>query len=629
LSPVEFPPGFGCTRTSPNNTNGVTAFGNVLYDATFRNQWDVDATYLFSGMGRHEMKGGYQRNGIGNKVQEQTTDVFTLRSGSAGLATIAAFSGRSIPSTPGAIGSGKLSIFETSGNVTSKNEALFIQDKWQPTNRLTLNLGVRIERENVPSYAPGLPGMNFSWSSKLAPRLGAAYDLTGDGKTKISGFYGLFYDRFKLTLPRGSFGGDVFHDFYFELFPGDTMAAINRNLIFGAGAPVPGGICPLNTPGTVYGRVRCDVDNRVSSNSGGPLTEVGGIDPHIKPFQQREITFTFQRQLSRNYLFSSRYTRKQVLHAIEDAGFPNSAGSEYYIIGNPGEGLYKEQADMFGTLAPKPQRQYDALELRLDRTYANNYYFNVNYTFSRLYGNYGGLASSDEEGRLDPNVERYFDQPQAGFTVAGGPDNGRLATDRPHVLKAYGAYSLNWSRFGLWKSHTTDFEVFTTASSGSLITSFANVNGIEQIILTKRGDQGRTPLFTQTDFAVRHTFKFGRDGKYQIKADVDVINVFNQYIVTNLGLNPDGQGGNIIANINFNPLDTSYGLISAAEITACNATASPTQCKLITAYRRFQTGGSAHMLEVAQNPANRNPFYDVPSSYQAKRQIRYGIRFIF
>ena len=46
----------------------------------------------------------------------------------------------------------------------------------------------------------------------MAPRLGVAYDLTGDGKTKVSAFYGLFFDRFKYELPRGSFGGDVFHN---------------------------------------------------------------------------------------------------------------------------------------------------------------------------------------------------------------------------------------------------------------------------------------------------------------------------------------------------------------------------------------------------------------------------------
>jgi len=377
------------------------------------------------------------------------------------------------------------------------------------------------------------------------------------------------------------------------------------------------------------------VDFRVSSNSGGPLTEVGGIDPNIKPFTQREITFTFQRELWRNYTFSARYTNKTVVHAVEDAGFPNSAGSEYYIIGNPGEGLYKEQADMFGTLAPKPQRDYDALEFKFERRFVNDFYFNASYTWSRLYGNYGGLASSDEEGRTDPNVNRYFDQPQAGFTVTGGPDNGRLATDRPHVFKFQGAYSLNWNRFGLWKSNTTDFGLFSYIQSGTVVTSFVNVNNIQQIVLSKRGDQGRTPTFSQTNLSATHTIKFGRDGRYNLKLDADILNLFNQYIVTNRGLNPSGQGGNIINTAVFNPIappNPSTGfpgtdLLSAAERAACNG---GQQCLLITSYRNFQLHGSQVIYNLAIAPGGtHNPFYNVDSAYQTKRQIRYGVRFLF
>jgi hypothetical protein len=629
FSPTEFPAGFGCIRATPNQTNGVTAVANTSYDVTTRNQYDADSTYSFTVGGRHELKGGYQNNAIANSVLYSQTDLITLRSGSVGLATIGNFSGRSIPSTPGARGSGKMTIFGTSGNVASANTGIYIQDKWQPMRRLTLNLGVRAEKEDVPSYAMGLPGIKFNWGSKIAPRLGGAYDLTGDGKTKVSAFYGLFYDRFKLTLPRGSFGGDLYHDLYFEFFPGDTIASMTRAVIWGSGFPIPGGACPLNTLTPVFGRVRCDVDYRVPSNTGGPLTQVGGIDPNIKPFQQREITFTFQRQLGSKYLFSARYTQKQVLHVIEDAGFPNESGSEYYIIGNPGEGLYKQQADMFGTIALKPVRDYKALELRMERRFANHYYFNLNYTFSRLFGNYGGLASSDEEGRTDPNVNRYFDQPHAGFTVAGGPDNGRLSTDRPHVLKFFGAYSLNWSQFRLWKNNSTDFEVFQQASSGSLITSFVEIKDISQIILTKRGDQGRTPFFTQTDFAVRHNIKFGREGRYTLKFESDILNLFNQYIVTNLGLNPSGQGGNIINTTNFNPLLPQYHLVSAAQEANCVTAVSPNQCRLIAAYTTFQQHGSPEILAEAQGASGHNPFYDVPSAYQAKRQVRFGIRLVF
>lgn len=630
FSPSPYPPGFGCVRANPPD-NGVVSVSNTEYDASRRNQFDGDATYMFVWGGRHEIKGGYQYSQVGNKILYGTTDLITLRSGSTGLARVGTYAGRDIPSTPGAIGSGKLSTFRTTGDVSGTNHAIYIQDRWQPTSKLTLNLGLRAENENIPSYARGLSGFSFGWGSKLAPRLGASYDLTGDGKTKLSGFFGLFYDRMKLTLARSQFGADEFHDIYFEWFPGDTIYTLNRETILGPGnSPIPGGVCPLNTLPPVYGRVRCDIDYRVSANSGGPLTEVGGVDPDIKPFTQREFTAIFQREIARRYIFSARYTHKDVLHAVEDAGFPNPEGSEYYIVGNPGEGLHKRQADAFGLIAPKPERVYDALELRFDRQFANHFFFNANYTYSRLYGNYSGLASSDEEGRADPNVTRYFDQPQAAFTAAGGPDNGRLATDRPHVFNAYGAYSLGWDQFGLWENNTTDFSFFTTAQSGTLITTFFDLNNYSQLVLTKRGDQGRTPMFTQTDFAIHHGIRFGKDARYTLKLDLDILNLFNEYNITNLGLNPSGQGGNIINLTNFNPLDPNFHLVSDAQSTACAANPSAQQqCLLIAAYQTFQLQGSPEMVAAAQGAIGHNPFYNLPTAWQTKRQIRYGIRLLF
>ena len=56
-----------------------------------------------------------------------------------------------------------------------------------------------------------------SFGEKLAPRIGFAYDVKGDGKTKVYGSWGLFYDIFKLALPRGSFGGDKWIDVYYTL----------------------------------------------------------------------------------------------------------------------------------------------------------------------------------------------------------------------------------------------------------------------------------------------------------------------------------------------------------------------------------------------------------------------------
>lgn len=603
-----FPAGFGCV---PGQSNGITAFDGTAYDATKRNTFDVDATFLTNFGGRHQIKGGYQYNQIGNSVITRFSDQIIFRAGW----TIDAYSGQSqLTPSPNAVGAGLLRVFETQGDVNSKNEGIYLQDKWQPSKRLTLNLGLRTEREDIPTFTPGLPGMKFDFQDKLAPRLGAAYDLTGDGKTKVSAFYGWFYDRFKYELPRGSFGGDIYHDFFFEIFPNDNINNLNtREKIFGGGTYVPGGACPSGTTTPVFGRVRCDLDYRVPSNAGLPLTEAGGIDPDIKAFRQSEMTVTFERELSSNYFVAGRFSYKNVDRTVEDAGFPNPQGSEFYVIGNPGEGLYKQLADGFGLQALKPKRVYKALELRLDRRFADNYYFSVNYTLSRLSGNYSGLASSDEEGRLSPNVNRYFDQPQVGWTVAGGPDNGILNTDRTHVVKAYGAYAFDWTRwFNGAGNNSTEFQFFTTVQSGTPLTTVAAVRDID-VVLTERGDMGRTEMFTQTDLAIRHRFRFGRDNRFTIVAEVDVLNAFNEANVTNKGT--------FITEAGYDVLE----LLTPQQ----QATCGNLQNCLILGYKAFQSGGAPAFLTIANDPANRYTTYNQPTSYQGSRAVRFGVRFLF
>jgi outer membrane receptor for ferrienterochelin and colicin len=70
-----------------------------------------------------------------------------------------------------------------------QNEAAwFLGDKWIPWERLTLDLGVRFDRDSVTE------------STNAAPRAGFALMLTNDAKTLLKGGVGLFYDRVPLNI---------------------------------------------------------------------------------------------------------------------------------------------------------------------------------------------------------------------------------------------------------------------------------------------------------------------------------------------------------------------------------------------------------------------------------------------
>jgi hypothetical protein len=73
----------------------------------------------------------------------------------------------------------------------NKRESYYAQDQWKVMNRLTLNLGLRVDHVAGEATATGATLYN-TWS--YGPRLGFAFDLSGKGTSVLRGYYGKLYD---------------------------------------------------------------------------------------------------------------------------------------------------------------------------------------------------------------------------------------------------------------------------------------------------------------------------------------------------------------------------------------------------------------------------------------------------
>jgi outer membrane receptor protein involved in Fe transport len=593
-SPAGVPAAFPCVAGF-NSTSDIT---KTAKDISIRKTLDADMSYLVDNFaGRHNFKFGYQLNKLFNDVDQ----------GYFGIGEVRLFFGQSSngigPNTcpTGACSSygyGYLQDFGTVGQAGSTNHALYAQDSWQPFNKLTLNLGVRIEKESVPSFSENGVPINFNWGSKIAPRLGFAYDVTGNGRMKIFASFGRFYDRFKYELPRGSFGGDKFLRYFFAL-PDPNYTTYTRSYALAH---------------TLVG----PLDFRVPSNN----PDDNRVDPNLKAARQTEFTVGSEYGLTRDIVLSGRYTRKKLDRTIEDVGFFDAGGNENFFIANPGLGLVSQSFAPGLPPSPKARRQYDAMELRLDKRYAQNYYLNASYTFSRLIGNYSGLSSSDEPdalgvGRSSPNVNRFFDLPFLGFNTNGQPDNGRLATDRPHALKLYGAYTVDWKNvFGRSLDsgghHSTELSASFIGMSGTPLSTRVQLYGAFTF-LTTRGDLGRTPVYTQTDASLTHTYKFGNDNRFALKFDLNVLNLLNENKVTSVWtqISQDSLSGNTFGIGPF-----TKGSEGVQELNTFVA---------------LFNGGLTEKINqgLANGTISRDARYNQPLTRQLPRQVRFGFRFVF
>jgi hypothetical protein len=561
ITPVTYSTSASAMTTIPANLRQPVGYANISrkklseFDIVTRSFVQADFSVFANLLGQHNLKGGWGFTKTVNKVidREMGGGYINVFWNSQYRATD--------PTTRGTYGYYEFNDRRTAGTTGAGMHNLFIQDQWRIVRRLTLTLGLRVENEKIPTFRRDVKeyGFQFGFGDKIAPRLGASYDIFGDGKVKVYGSWGRYFDWVKYELSRGTFGGDIWRVYYRSLDTPDVFSLSSTNL---PGRNIWSNIA--SGPGSYR-------DRRV------PAFDLVGKG--IRPMSQDNMNFGMEYQINPQTVFRGNYVHNNLRTTIEDLGALDANGDEVYIYANPGEGDAKINPVSGATKPfdmPKPVRRYDGMELSLTRRFAKGMFGSFGYVYSRLYGNYAGIANSDEItspasgntsataqqlggsiARPGGNANRAWDLDEELFDSHGTLDiKGRLATDRPHVFKVYGN-----KEFNVNSSNVLDLGLFQYAGSGTPLTMTVNTVNQIPIKVEGRGSMGRSKFLTQTDFMVGHTVKFGETKR--LRFEFNALNVFNQKTsrrrFTSLNRGAGAGGGRQASAIDLSKTDLFKG----------------------------------------------------------------------
>jgi hypothetical protein len=423
----------------------------------------------------------------------------------------------------------------------------FLQDSWKVGTRLTINPGLRLDQETLD----GDYTLGWQLKNNWAPRIGAAYDLTGNGRTKVYGNYGIFYGRVPNDLAARALSKD---DGYTRADYFD--AALTRPVPNGTVTQIPGGAAVTN--------------HFILAGVG-----VDTLDPNAKLSYSNEVVLGFEREISAGTTFGVRYVFRNTPRVLEDvancpmaayeiAASATACATVDYILTNPSvatpinAGAIAAVPGFAAVKFDDPVHKYNSLEFTLNKR-GSNWTGNASYRWSRLRGNFEGFYR-DDNGQSDPAISSLYDFPTndptyvANFPGAGdirllGDPNGILPLDRPHQVKLYGNYT-----FGMGLNLGAN----VLLSSGRPLTPMAanpNYDSPGEIPVAPRGTgiqtidgfMERTPFESQLDLQAAWSLKIS--GARKLTFTADAFNLFNERRIT--GYDQDTQLSAGTANPDF------------------------------------------------------------------------------
>jgi hypothetical protein len=645
----------------PASSFNTTGFANIpsnlatSFDAYKRRSWNADVSYFASFAGTHTVKGGYFYQDQSNEVlRNYNGGAVSLTWGQAYAPVTStticdAIMAQNLSQYGKSACQGRFGYFTVGTGVTNLGKdtqtahALYIQDNWQIKGGLTLNIGMRFDKETQPPFDPKrFPTVQFGWRDKIGPRLGGAYDVLRNGRLKVYASWGYFYDLMKMGLARGSFGSDYWHNCVYAMDDTD-YTRITPSYQAGGGCPASG-----PAPGVTVGRFIENVDFRATKAD----PRDPAIAPDMKPMKQHEFVAGADWEVRPNWSFTFRYSRKRLDNTIEDMAITDNLG---FYIGNPGTrfadilhrpvsipcvgtGCTPDANGNYLTSVPfcaecpaavKAARRYDGAEFRLMKRSSGNWFGSLSYTYSKLRGNYAGLTNSDPTdgtfGRHAPNNSRLFDIQSMLYLPSGAIDDGPLATDRPHTAAGFGYYRLRWMKM------ETNIGLTQYAFQGSPISSCLPVVGTSsacqwaegrgnfvQLTRASNGDivkgdvikDARTDPLVQTDVNFRHVIPM--EERYRLEFEANFVNIFNQR-----------------ASVAHYQFMIPTNLVSPTRPSRFPGDPQVDWGKVMNGYNYVDAMNATGAFTGVQSKLTLASRYGMPSLFQAARNIRLAVRFSF
>ncbi|MGH9521743.1 MAG: TonB-dependent receptor domain-containing protein, partial [Terriglobales bacterium] len=397
--------------------------------------------------------------------------------------------------------------------------SLFAQDDFHVTKSLTVNLGLRYERQTLTDA-----GRDF------APRVGFAYDLLGNGKTVVRGGYGIYYStipdnsaaNWALTGPTGVFN--------YTATPGQVGFPTSITSVPIAAFPA-GATPPLRTLYLQPGRASY-YDQFLPTS-----TLIGYQNALLNPYSQ-QWTFGLEHSFSRQWVLAVDYVGSHTLRINRplDVNPPTSfvraaqgqtrsgqaanCTRPYWVWWYAQNGMTCNPA-----AATKPQPPYGLIQSDVNNGYANYHALDVNlrHSFSTRFEMLLSYTWSHALSNVDPDIPGQ--NPNDPRMIARA-EYGPSIFDQRHRFVLSGVYvaPFDFHVGGVMTLGSGLPYNITTGNTNSGDTgATADRPVINGVIVGRNAGRGK-PIYDVSPFLERD-FRFGE--RVRLALRMEAFNVFN------------------------------------------------------------------------------------------------------